>query len=185
MASIQSYQRQGITGPDLTVPADAGRAFYPCFMPEWLETSRTSRMALVGVVRVPDPRGKVRTLVAPMNGQITMSIEGSLLKVSHAPGERTVRPGETVEIPVNVARSAKLAEPVRLELRLPEELAGLLAAEAVVVPPGQSEAVMRVTWAKGARLRGEYTLVIRGTALQGGNLPVVSETSVPFELIGP
>jgi len=183
MASIQSYQRQGITGPDLTVPVDAGRAFYPCFMPEWLETSRTSRMALVGVVQVPDARGKVRYLVTPMNGQITMSIEGSLLKVSHDTQERSVRPGEAFVIPVKVGRSAKLAEPVRLELRLPDELTGLLTAEPVVVAPGQSEALVRITWTKDASIRGEHTLTIRGMALQGGKLPVVSETNVPIEFL--
>jgi len=63
MASAQSYQRQGITGPDMTVPAAADRAFYPCFMPEWLETTRTSRMELIGVVKVPDTKGQLRFLV--------------------------------------------------------------------------------------------------------------------------
>ena len=28
-------------------------------MPEWLETTRTSRMELIGVVKVPDFQGKV------------------------------------------------------------------------------------------------------------------------------
>ena len=65
MASVQSYQRQGINGPDLTVPAGADRAFYPCFMPEWLETTRTSRMALVGVVQVPDGAARCATLSPP------------------------------------------------------------------------------------------------------------------------
>lgn len=181
MASVQSYQRQGINGPDLTVPAGAARAFYPVFMPEWLETTRTSRMALVGVVRVPDGRGKERYLVASMKGQITMSIEGSLLKVSHDARELTARPGETIAIPVTVLRSAKLTEAVRLELRLPDDLAGCLTADAVVVPAGQGTAVFRVT-RKDARITGEHSITIRATSLLAG-LPVVSETTVPVAFV--
>src|SRR5262249_61834286 len=50
MAAQQSYQVQGISGPDFTVPAGARRAFYPCFMLDWLETSRTTRMIRKAVV---------------------------------------------------------------------------------------------------------------------------------------
>ena len=47
MAAQQSYQVQGITGRDVVVPPGVTRTVYPCFMPEWLETSRTSRMAMI------------------------------------------------------------------------------------------------------------------------------------------
>ena len=139
-------------------------------------------MALVGVVRVPDGRGKERHLVASMKGQITMSIEGSLLKVSHDARELTARPGETIAIPVTVLRSAKLTEAVRLELRLPDNLAGCFTADAVVVPAGQSTAVFRVI-RKDARITGEHSLTIRATTLDVGRLPVMSETTVPVGLV--
>jgi hypothetical protein len=101
--------------------------------------------------------------------------------VSHSAGELSLRPGEAIDVPVKVLRSTKLAEPVRLELRPPEELAGMLAAAAVVVPPGQTEAVVRITCAKDAKITGEYTVTIRGTAMQAGQLAVVSETGVVIE----
>ena len=183
MSAAQSYQRHGITGPDLAVPAATDRAFYPCFMPEWLETTRTSRMELVGVVRVPDPRGTVRYLVTPMAGRITMSIEGALLKVETATRDFQVRPGETVAVPVAVLRSAKLSEPVRLELVLPDEAAGRLTAAAVTLPPGQTAADFKITCAKGAWPPGEHTVVIRGTALRNGLYRVVSEASLT--VVGP
>src|SRR5207249_3109957 len=73
MSAAQAYQRQGITGPEVVVPPGVGRTIYPCFMPEWLETSRTSRMMLIAVARVADPRGQVRHVVNAMDGRITMS----------------------------------------------------------------------------------------------------------------
>ncbi|MBA4063439.1 MAG: hypothetical protein C0501_06945 [Isosphaera sp.] len=181
MSAAQSYQRQGITGPDMTVPAGADRAFYPCFMPEWLETTRTSRMELIGVVRVADGTGKVRHLVTPMSGRITMSIEGALLKVEAGVKELALKPGESAAVPVSVLRSAKLAVPVRLELVLPEELAGAYTAEAVTVAPGQVTAEFKVTRAKAGGAASAGTVTVRGTALQDGRYAVVSEAAVSVE----
>ena len=181
MSAAQSYQRQGIIGPDMTVPATADRAFYPCFMPEWLETTRTSRMELIGVVKVPDAKGRVRYLVTPMSGRITMSIEGSILKVDTATRETKLRPGETVEIPVTVLRSPKIEVPVTLTLRLPEELTGAFTADPVTVAPGQTTATFRVKRVKGAKIDGEHAVVIRGLALQNGKYEVISEATVTVE----
>lgn len=182
MSAAQSYQRQGITGPDMTVAAGLDRAFYPCFMPEWLETTRTSRMELIGVVKVPDAKGKTRYLVTPMSGRITMSIEGAILKVS-APAELTIRLGETVAVPVTVLRSAKLAVPVQLELKLPEELAGAFKAEPVTVAPESTIAVFKITHLKDVPLDREAVVTVRGTALQDGKYAVVSEAAVTVETL--
>src|SRR5205823_1521944 len=138
----------------------ATRAFYPCFMPEWLETSRTSRMILVAVAKVPDPRGNVRHLVTDVHGRITMSIEGALLKVSASVSELTVKPGREILLPLRIARSPRLVEPVKLELVMPEDLAGLLRMEPVVLAPGRTEATLRITTVDDPRLTGEHTFTI-------------------------
>jgi hypothetical protein len=182
MSAAQSYQRQGITGPDMVVAANLDRAFYPCFMPEWLETTRTSRMELIGVVKVPDAKGKVRYLVTPMSGRITMSIEGAILKVS-APSELKIKPGETVEVQVAALRSPKLPVPVQLELKLPEELVGVLKADPVTVGPDKTTGALRITCLKDAKLDGEVTFTIRGTAMQDGKYAVVSEAHVTVEVL--
>lgn len=184
MSAAQSYQRQGITGPELTVPPGDGTVFYPCFMPEWLETTRTSRMELVAVVKVPDASGKVRYLVTPMSGRITMSIEGSILKVSTAARDVRLRSGDAATIPVSILRSPKLPEAVKLELVVPDELAGVLTAEAVTVPPDRQAADFRVVCAKDVKLEGEYRFTIRGTALRDGKWQVVSEAEVTAEFGG-
>ena len=178
MAAQQSYQVQGITGRDVHVPDGVSQVVYPCFMPEWLETSRTSRMAMIAVAQVADLRGNVRWSIAPITGMVTMTMEGALLKVSHHGHELAARSGRALIVRVKVARSARLAEPVRLELRPGEELEGLLRAEAVVVPAGQSEVDFRIVVADDPRVVGEHVLTIRGTALQPGSLPVISETAV-------
>jgi hypothetical protein len=177
-ASRQSYQVQGITGRDITVPAAATKAVYPCFMPEWLETTRTSRMGIVSEVKIPDPKGNLRTLVAPIGGFVTMTMEGALLKLSHQDEELSVRPGEAFMVRVRIARSARLVGPVRLELRLPDELAGTMKAEPTVVPADQSVAELQIVTTADIRLTDDRVIVLRGTAVQPGSLPVVSETAV-------
>lgn len=183
MAARQSYQVQGITGGDMRVPPGVQRTIYPCFMPEWLETSRTSRMAMIAVVQAPDPRGTIRHLVVELEGMVTMSMEGALLKVSNDVRDLTVRAGDSFTVPVTISRSVELTEPVRLELQLVDELAGFVKAEPVDVPASQSETSFRIV--TDPRLVGERVVMIRATVLRAGNLPVVSETRVPVEFVAP
>jgi hypothetical protein len=178
MTARQSYQRQGITGLDLIVPPGVTRTYYRTFMPEWLELDRTSRMVVNAVVKVPDPRGNVRHLVSLMDGRITMSMEGALLKLSHTAGEIVAKPGASLEIPLKIGRSPKLPEAVRLELVPPPELAGLLIAEPITLPAEQSDLVYRVQTVADPRMKGEWTFTLKAVALQGGELPVVSQTDV-------
>ena len=62
---------------------------------------------------------------------------------------------------------------MRLELRPSEELAGLVSAEPVIVPPGVSEVDVRILPAAG-RVRAPRRLYADnpGTAVQKGDLPV-------------
>lgn len=180
MSARQSYTCMGITGPDITVAPGVSHTTYPCFMPEWLETSRTSRMITVAVAKVPDPRGNVRYLMTLMDGRITMSMEGALLKLTHAPEERIVRTGSSVRVPVKLARSPDLPLPVRVTLVLPEELQGLVQAEPLTLEPGKNEGEITLTSLANPTLLGEQTLTLRATAMQPGDLAVVSETQIPI-----
>lgn len=179
MAATQSYQHQGITGEDIVVPPGVSKTLYPCFMPEWLESTRTSRMGIIAVAKVADPRGKVRYLVSDIAGFVTMTMEGSLLKISCDDGERTLPSGAPFDVVLKVARLSKLVEPVQLELIAPKDLAGQIKAEAVAVAVGQDKATVRVTPA--ATLTGMQTFIVRATALQDGKYRVVSETPVTVE----
>ena len=178
MASKQSRHRQGITGPELPVLPGVNRIAYPCFMPEWLETSRTSRMSLIGAGRLPDARGNVRWIVIGMDGNITMSLEGALLKVIPGVAELTAVPTEPVMLPFRVARSAKLLEGVRLELLLPDDLAGTCRAESVTLGPEQVEGALRLISIAGRKPAGTHRVRVRATAMQSGKYPVVSEASI-------
>jgi hypothetical protein len=136
---------------------------------------------MVAAAQVPDPKGKVRYLLNDITGFITMTLEGALLKVSSDDRDMTAPAGRPFDVRLKVSRLAKLAEPVRLELRLPEEAAGRFKMEPIVVSVKQEEVVVRIV--PTANLRGLHTFTIRGTAMQDGRYPVISEAHVTVELL--
>jgi hypothetical protein len=152
------------------------------FLPEWLETTKTSRIILNSVTQVPDPKGTVRHLLQKMELRIGMLPVGAMLKLSHTAGELRVTPGQPFEVPLSLARSGELKDSARIELRLPEHLASLFTADAVDVPADADTATLRV--APATMAPGDYELTIRATVSHLGQLPAVSETSVIVTVAG-
>lgn len=182
MAGNQSRHRQGIRGPELKVAPGIKKIDYPVFLPEWLETTRTSRIALVAMALIPDPQGKPRWTMAAMDGQVTMSIEGALMKLSISNEEITLSPGDPLSLQLKLAKTPRLTEKVLLELVVPEKIAGLIQAKPFEFPAGQSGASWLISSQKDARLVGTWQCTARATAMRNGH-PVVSEVVFDLEFL--
>jgi hypothetical protein len=182
MAGTQSRHRQGIRGPVVAVGPEVKKLSYPVFLPEWLETARTSRIALVAIAQIPDPKGKIRFVQAAMDGQVTMSIEGAMLKLLHPSEELVVPAGAAFEITLKLARSNKLKEPVNLELLVPEEIKGLISFSPMVWPTDKDTLKVKVGTKADAKLEGSWMLNARVTT-QFEKHPVVSETDIEVEFL--
>ena len=176
MAANQSYQPQGITGGDVVVPPGATKAVYPCFMPEWLETTRTSRMGIIAVARVADPKGKVRHLVGDVAGFVTMTMEGALLKLSAEDADLAVPAGKAFEVRLKAARLAKLTEAVAVSLK-----DGPGTAAKAALAGKKEDAVLMVAPAPGTT--GRHAFTFRAEAMQEGKYAVVSETTVWVDFV--
>ena len=183
MTAKQDRQRMGTRGGILTVPPDQNRAWYPCFLPEWLPMDLTRRIIVHGVVAVPDPKGNVRFLTKPGNARITMIMEGALLKLSTENSDVVTPLGEIQEIAVNVARSPKLPLPVKVELVVPEEATGFISATPLLIEPDKTSGVLQIFSKIDEQLRGQWNLTVRATALQDGEWPVVSESEIRVEYV--
>jgi len=146
-------------------------------MPEWLGTNLTQRMSLIGVAQVPDPKGNVRHLAIGMEGNIVMSIEGALLKITQQAPDIAVRRGTSFDVPVQILRSNKLPSPVQLELVVLPEFANVLAADPITVPADREQAKLRVNVLTNTQLAGEIKYTVRGTAKDAQNLPVVAHAN--------
>ncbi len=122
MSAKQDRVRMGVRGGIQNVSASETKVFYPVFMPEWLSTDLTRRIVVHGVTVIPDPKGHLRHVTNAADARITMIMEGALLKLSAKSPETSFRPGDVVEIPVQISRSPKLALPATVRLEVPEEL---------------------------------------------------------------
>lgn len=185
MAARQSRHRQGIRGPVLVVPADAEQALYPCFMPEWLETDRTTRMVVLGVAQQKDGQGHLRYVTRPADARVTMILEGALLSVSHEAPELTVTAGEPFRIPVRIQRSAKLQTPVTVRLSVPEELHGLVECRPPVLelPVSGDHGLLTVVTQQDSRIAGDWEFRVEASTRQDDRWPVASQTTVQVQFV--
>ena len=138
-------------------------------------------MEVLGFGEVADPQGNVRHVGAASDARITMILEGALLKLSHQASELTASPGEEVQIPVTITRSAKLAGPVTIDLELSGPLAKLVTLDPQVLEAGDSTLTLQVQTKADSRLQGIITITVRATALQEDRWPVKSIVDVDVE----
>ena len=178
MAAKQSRHRMGITGPVLSVPADQREVFYPCFMPEWLTTDRTTRMVVYAYGEVKDPQGNIRHIGKNSDARITMIMEGALLKLGHTAEEITIAPGDSFSVPVNILRSPKLQTDVKLDVELPEDLKELVRCEPVILSVNQQQHALEIQTSADARLQGSIPITLRATTFQDGKWLVKSIVDV-------
>ncbi len=182
MTAKQQRHRQGLAGDEFVIEPSAKRIEYPIFVPEWMETTKTSRMILNGAVRVADSKGTIRTLLQKMEMRFGILPEGAMMKVTHRSGEYQAVIGEDLRIPLTVSRIPEFQETVRLELVLSEVQKDSISAEPISLPPGESEVALQIQVGNNHQIEGEQRFLIRATACQNGKWLVKSETTVAVEL---
>lgn len=180
MAGAQQRHRQGIRGPVFKVAPNQSSVLYPVSLPEHLESTRTSRIGLMAMAKIPDPKGKPVWVMAAMDGQVTMSVEGALMKLSPGPDEVTTTCGEPAAVTLKLARSPKLTGRVKVELAVPPELHGLVSAAPLEWPADKPTATLVLTSKADPKLPGVWKLAARATAARDG-FPVVSECEIEVE----
>jgi hypothetical protein len=178
MTSRQGRHRQGITGPELTVPPGVSRIPYPVFLPEWLETTRTSRMVVNGVAKVADLQGNIRYSVARQKNRMGFLAGGALLKISTDVVEFQCAPGQPFSVPITISRAKQLTESVCLELSPTVSQTEFFTAEPKTLSAAQTEIGYLITVGAIADRSREHKLTIRATVLKNGKFPMISETTI-------
>jgi hypothetical protein len=183
MTSMQGRHVQGISGPELIVAPGVSRILYPVYLPEWLETTRTSRMVVNGVARVADPKGNVRYSVSHQKTRMGFLPTGALLKISAGETEFQAKPGAEILIPIHIDRSEKLTERITLELCGQDSQLSPFVANPQDLASDVSHSEFTISIIPTASSRTEHPLKIRATLMKDGSYPVISETTVLVELV--
>lgn len=183
MTSLQGRHVQGISGPELVVPPSVNRILYPVYLPEWLETTRTSRMVVNGVAKVADPKGNVRYSVSLQKTRMGFLPTGALLKISAGETEFQAKPGAAISIPIHIDRSEKLTERVTLELCGQDSQRSPFVANPQELASDMRHSDFAVSITTTASTHAEHTLKIRATLMKDGVYPVISETTVLVEIV--
>ena len=183
MTSKQGRHRQGISGPELVVKPGVTRTLYPVYLPEWLETTRTSRMVVNGVAKVADPQGNIRYSLSRQKTRMGFLPTGALLKISADEDEFRAKPGQIVSVPICIDRAGELTEPIALELFCSDSQRAIFVAEPQHLANDVLDSVFSIAVAASSSGNTEHWLKIRATLLRDGHLPVISETDVLVELI--
>lgn len=178
MTSMQGRHRQGIAGPDMRVAADVDRVLYPVFLPEWLETTRTSRMVVNGVALVPDPQGNVRYSVSKQKTRMGFLPIGAMLKISVEENEIEVGRQRRLVIPVTVHRDAMLDQPLTLMLVSQSKHPLPFTASAQTFGPDETRCDFVIEIDENAVATTEYSLTIRASLMRDGQYPVVSQADL-------
>ena len=178
LADKQMRHLQGVTGPTITIPADAEEFDYTVYLPPWMEIGRTSRSLVKIVGEVVDPDGSRHTVSftsANQNEQIVALVDPGQLSIDVERQSVRVLPG-TAQIPFRIGRGVGLNVPVKIELVIPGHIRGVTAS-AVTLPPDQSTGSLSLTFNEGDRGPFNAPLLLRATALREQS-PVVAETNL-------
>ena len=175
MTSRQGRHRQGIHGPELKVPPGVERILYPIFLPEWLETTRTSRLSLNGVAKISDGKGNIRYSLVRQKTRMGFLPGGALLKLACGETEIEAKAGAVLQVPLTLNRAKGLTETALIELLQDETSDGVTAKPITVGTTRKFEFPVTLP---SANVQPEYKVTVRATVQKNGNLPTVSQTSV-------
>jgi hypothetical protein len=175
MSARQGRHRQGISGPELIIRPDVDRILYPVFLPEWLETTRTSRMVVNGVAMVADPKGRIRYSSSKLVTRIGFLPTGALLKIESPMKEFELSSTESFNFPINILRAGELQGPINLELIDDTVPVGLFKAGQLIVDDKTEQAVLKVERSDDGVVSRVVNLKVRATGQWNGH-PVIAET---------
>jgi hypothetical protein len=181
LAEKQMRHLQGVQGSTITVPAGVDEFDYPVYLPTRLELARTSRTVVTAVGEVTDEQGKPHkvcfTSVKPSE-QISLIIGPGPLSVEADVTAVVADAEQPNEVTVTIDRGDGMTGPVRVELLVPPHIRGI-AAEPVVVAPGETAGTLRLRFAADA---GPLNMPLTVRAEHGEGLQrVVAET--PLEVV--
>jgi hypothetical protein len=161
----------------MTITPYQKRILYPVFLPEWLETTRTSRMVVNGVTKVADPAGRIRYSSSKLVTRLGFLPTGAMLKIESPLKELDLTSKSEFEYPINVLRASGLSGAITLELVRNSASAEVFTAEAVSISESTTVATLKLNRVPDVAVARALPLRIRATG-NWNAYPVIAETTL-------
>jgi hypothetical protein len=179
MAERQVRHLQGVTGPNIQVPAGETEFDYAIKLPPWMEIGRTSRTAVMAVADVTDADGsthRVSYTSHAQNDQVIVLVDPGQLALRLERASLVAAARSTADIPFHLGRGQGMEGPVEIRLILAEHMQGL-TAEPVVLAANESEGTLRLVFTDGPLGPWNMPLTVRATATLDGH-PYTAEATL-------
>jgi hypothetical protein len=151
LSERQNRHLQGVTGPEIVVPAGVSEFDYTIFLPPWMEIGRTSRTCLMAVGHLTTEDGRqhpVSYTSFEQNDQIIVLVDPERMSVHLPQTSLRAMPGTEVRLPFEVRRGNGVNGVVTVQLEIPQHMQGLTVAS-VLLPPDQSAGELILKFASG------------------------------------
>jgi len=149
LSERQTRHLQGVTGPEIIVPADASEFDYIVFLPPWMEVGRTSRTCLMAVGTVTTEDGRQHSVSYTsfeQNDQIIVLVDPERMTLQLPQSSLRAVPGTTVQLPFHVRRGSGVSGPVHVQLGCPRHIHGV-SSDPVVLAADQSSGSLTISFA--------------------------------------
>ncbi|TWU06911.1 putative subtilase-type serine protease precursor [Symmachiella macrocystis] len=182
LADRQVRHLQGVTGPEIIVPAGETEFDYNIKLAPWMQPARTARIVVMAVGVVTDSDGtqhKVCYTSNIANDQIIMMVATGELSVDISPKSVLAARGRTAPLTVKIGRGQSISGPITLQLIIPAHVRGITADD-VTVPADTDEISLPIQFGDNELGPFNIPLRVRATALVDGQ-PYTAEDQ--FEIL--
>ena len=181
VADRQIKDLDGIEIPEVTIPAGQTKIMLPLYLPETMHINvqAHSNVYAQGIARFTDAQGREQTACIVSEMRCMIRTLPTVTRLSAVDDQVTLRKRETVKCRLHLDRTSLFDGPLTVEVAEPEQAAAAgLSVSPVVIPAGQSDAVIELRALEDGPLADSMPLKLRGTGDFGSGTTVVSETRI-------
>jgi hypothetical protein len=182
LSDRQARHLQGVVAEPMVVPAGANEFSYAMTLPPWMELGRTCRVCVQGAATVKDFDGSLHRVCfhsVNQNEQFVAVVGPGRLALEVGRDSLSLKPGQSVSIPVRIKRSPQTKGSVSVTLVPSPYLKGV-DVKTLDIPADQDAGALTVT--AGGLMPAQIPMptVVRATLLQNGE-PVFAEVKIDLQ----
>ena len=185
LADRQGRHLQGVTADRVIVRPGNDEFEFAVNLPPWMEVGRTCRSTLAISGVTTDADGNSHTISYSSNdqhNQMIALVATGRLTIQLPQSTLAARPGDRVELLVQIQRSPGIAGPVQFDIVVPKAMLGVSGAS-LLIDGNKNAGTLVLDFANELKGIGIHPVTIRATTEDERHLPITAEAKL--ELVNP